>query len=189
MPNIWSAQEKIIHFYRILSCGIAAFAILLLVLNVVSWNRDPIVVTKSGKVQEFYQSLRSPVTIEKSDVESFAAEFLTALYVWDEFNAERLEMELTPIADEALIPKLVDGQGTKLSRELKGKKLEQEIAFLKIKVLDDRVVCNFDRILKISGIPLVIPMQVTLTMIQGDPIRMNPKGIYVSGILENEGAK
>lgn len=189
VPNIWTAQENLIHFYRVVMCGIAILAIFLLALTVVAWFRDPIVVTRSGKSQEFYPSHRMAAAIEKSDVESFTKDFLQALYVWSDFDAESLAKELAPYTDSALITKVVDAQSSKIAKELKGKKLEQAITFVKVRVLDDRVVCNFDRVLKIAGIPLVIPTETTLTMIQDRPTRLNPMGIYVSGILENEGAK
>lgn len=189
IPNIWSAQENLIHFYRVLSGGLGGLAIVLLGVAVAFGFRDPIVVIKSAKGQEFFSSVRGVVSIEKSDVENITRIFLHALYVWPEFNGHALAKEISPYAEEALVGKIIESQATKISKTFKGKKLEQEISFVKVEVLEDRVVCSFDRILKIEGIPLVIPTQVTLSMLRGSSTRENPMGVFVSGILENENAK
>ena len=189
IPNIWTAQENLIHFYRVLSIGLGVLALVLLVVAVTFGFRDPIVVVKSATEQEFFPSARAPVSIEKKDVENITRRFLNALYVWSEFNGQALAKEITPYAEEALVGKIVETQTLKYGKDFKGKKLAQEISFVSIEVLEDRVVCSFDRILKIEEIPLVIPTKVTLSMLRGSSTRENPMGVFVSGILENEGAK
>lgn len=189
VPNIWTAQENLIHFYRVLTAGLGILVTFLLVLAVVIGFRDPIVVVKSATEQEFFPSSRASVSIEKSDVEAIIRRFLMALYVWHEFNSQALAKEITPYAEEALVEKIIEAQSLKYGKDFKGKKLAQEITFVKVDVLEDRVVCVFDRILKIEGIPLVIPTEVTLSVLRGSSTRANPMGVFVSGILENEGAK
>ena len=189
IPNIWTAQENLIHFYRLLAAGLGVLSVLLLILTVVFSFRDPIVVVKSATEQEFYPSSRAPASIEKTDVEHITRKFLKALYVWPEFNGQTLAKEISPYAEDALVKKVTELQAVKFGKDFKGKKLAQEISFVQVKVLDDRVVCSFDRILKIEGIPLVIPTEVTLSMLRGDSTRENPMGVFVSGILEHEGTK
>ncbi|MBX2994081.1 MAG: hypothetical protein KF681_04650 [Bdellovibrionaceae bacterium] len=189
IPNIWTAQENLIHFYRLLSAGLGGLAVILLVVAVAFGFRDPIVVVKSDDAQEFFVSRRAPVSIEKKDVENITRRFLDALYVWPEFNGQALAKEIAPYAEEALVGKIVETQALKYGKDFKGKKLAQELSFVKVDVLEDRVICTFDRILKIEGIPLVIPTEVTLSMLRGSSTRENPMGVFVSGILENEGAK
>ena len=189
IPNIWTAQENLIHFYRLLSAGLGGLAVILLVVAVAFGFRDPIVVVKSDDTQEFFVSRRAPVSIEKKDVENITRRFLDALYVWPEFSGQALAKEIAPYAEEALVGKIVETQALKYGKDFKGKKLAQELSFVKVTVQEDRVVCTFDRILKIEGIPLVIPTEVTLSMLRGSSTRENPMGVFVSGILENEGAK
>lgn len=189
IPNIWTAQENLIHFYRVICVALGGLAVILLVVAVAFGFRDPIVVVKSQSEQEFFVSLRAPVSIEKKDVEKVTRRFLDALYVWPEFSAQALTKEITPYAEEALVEKIIEKQALKYGKDFKGKKLAQEITFVSVEVLEDRVVCSFDRILKIEGIPLVIPTEVTLSMLRGNSTRENPMGVFVSGILENEGAK
>lgn len=189
IPNIWTAQENLIHFYRLLSIGLAGIAIGMAVIAAILGLQDPIVVVKSDGEQEFFVSRRAPVSIEKKDVENITRRFLDALYVWPEFSGQALAKEIAPYAEETLVGKIIEAQTTKYSKTFKGKKLAQEISFVQVEVLEDRVVCSFDRILKIEGIPLVIPTKVTLSVLRGSSTRENPMGVFVSGILENESAK
>lgn len=189
IPNIWTAQENMIHFYRMLAIGLGVLAVILLVFATVASFRDPIVVIRSNAGQEFHPSSRASMSIEKQDVESVTRRFLDALYVWPEFSSQALAKGLGPYVEDALVEKIVETQAQKFGKDFKGKKLAQEITFVKVNVLDDRVVCTFDRVLKIEGIPLVIPTEVTLSMLRGSSTRENPMGVFVSGILENEGAK
>lgn len=189
VPNIWTAQENLIHFYRMVAVGLAALAAVLLVLSIVISFRDPIVVIRSSDNQEFHPSSRAPVSIERKDVENITRRFLSVLYVWSEFNAQTLAKDLVPYVEDALVAKVVEAQAQKFGKDFKGKKLAQEITFVSVDVQEDRVVCTFDRILKIEGIPLVIPTEVTLSMLRGSSTKENPMGVFVSGIMENEGAK
>lgn len=189
IPNIWAAQEKVAHTYKLVSFGLAGFVALLIVGMLAMGLQNPIVVVRTHGGQEFYPTERKRAPIEKADVEEFTKNFLASLYVWREFNGERIAHTVASFADRALVAKVVDAQSQKYVKELKGKKIAQAITFLEVDVQDTKVVCRFDRVLKIEGIPLVIPAEVTLAMEQGEPTRLNPMGIYVTGILENENAK
>lgn len=189
IPNIWSAQQNLLHFYRVLTAGIGLLAIMMLIFIGVMYFRDPIVVVKTANRQEFYPSSRGQAPLSKSDVEEFTKQFLAGLYVWSEFNETVLAKEISSYAEDGLISKVVVAQSSKYGKLLKDKKIEQSIAFLKIKVFEDRVQANFLRVLLIEGIPLTVPTEITISMIQGSPTRQNPMGIYVAGIIEHESAK
>lgn len=189
IPNIWTAQEKVLHLYKLLSLGLGVFALIMVVILVVNSFRNPIVVVRSGDTQEYYPTERKRALLEKVDVEAFTKHFLSSLYVWDNFNGENLAREIAPFTDPKLVQKVIDAQTQKYVKELKGKRIEQAVTFVRVSVLDDRVTCRFDRVLKIEGIPLIIPTDVTFSMVQGDPTRLNPMGIYVSGITESDSAR
>lgn len=189
IPNIWTAQERLLHIYKLLTFAISIIALVLVIVLIAQGYQNPIVVLKSGEIQEFYPAERKIAPIGKNEVEEFTKKFLVSLYVWNEFNAQKLAKEIGPFTDEDLIPKFVEAQNKRYVRDLNGKKLEQAITFLKVDIQPDRVNCTFDRILKIAGIPLVIPTSVTLWMTQRDPTRVNPVGIYVTSITESDGAK
>jgi hypothetical protein len=189
IPNIWAAQEKVAHTYKLVSFGLAGFVLFLIMGITAMALQNPIVLVRTHGEQEFYPTERRRAPLEKADVEEFTKSFLASLYVWKEFNGERIARAVAPFADSALVVKVVDAQSQKYVKELKGKSIAQAITFVEVDVQEAKVVCRFDRVLKIEGIPLVIPAEVTLAMEQGEPTRLNPMGIYVTGILENDNAK
>jgi len=189
IPNIWTAQEKVLHVYKLLALGLGILSLLTMVGIVVLQFQNPIVVVTKPHAVEFYPTTRKRAPLEKSEVELFTKQFLAGLYVWDEFSAGKITRAIAPFADGELSTKVATGQSQKYLKELAGKHLSQSLAFVKVSVLDDRVVCRFDRVLKIEGIPLVIPTEVTLSMIEGEPSEFNPMGIFVGGIEESENVK
>ena len=188
VPNIWTAQENLIHFYKMVSLGLGFLVLIVLVFTAMAYFRDPIVVVKQGAVQEFYGAARQDIKVEKEDVESFTKNYLTALYRWSEFNPKKLAGEITPFSEEGLVPKVMASQTHKLGK-LQDKKLSQDLAFVSVQILADRVTASFLRVLRIEGIPLVVPTELTLSLIEGARTRFNPMGIYVAGIMENERAQ
>lgn len=189
IPNIWTAQEKVTHLYKILALGLGIFSFAIMVALIAERFQNPIVVVRSENSQEFYPTERQRASLEKADIEIFTKRFLVSLYTWKEFNAANTARDIAPFAESGLVTKVTEGQNQKYAKELKGKRLAQAITFVRVDVMETQVVAYFDRVLKIEGIPLIIPTEVTLSMVQGDPTRLNPMGIYVSGITETDGAK
>lgn len=189
VPNIWTAQENVIQFYKIVSACLGGVVFVLVGALLVSYFRDPIVVIKTNSELEFYPSSRARTIVGKYEVSQFTKQFIAALYVWPEFNADTLKREVSTFIEDDLLEKLMMAQVQRYVKELKNKKMSQAVTSIEVEVLSDKVIAKFDRLLKIEGIPLVIPTELTISMIQGSGTRLNPMGIYISGIIEHEGAK
>lgn len=188
VSNIWTVQENLIQFYKMVALGSGALALFVLIFTITTYFRDPIVVVRTGAVQEFYATSRAEVSVEKKDVENFIGEYLKALYVWDSFDPDTLASQIKPYSEDALVPKVLATQTQKFGK-LQDKKISQDISFVKVSVLETKVTCSFLRILKVEGIPLVVPTQLSFALIQGARTIANPMGVYVAGISEAENAK
>ena len=188
VSNIWAVQENLIHFYKIVALGSAAVALFILIFTITAYFRDPIVVVRTGAAQEFYATSRADVTVDKKDVENFIGEYLKALYVWESFEPDTLAAQIRPYSEDALVPKVLATQTQKFGK-MRDKKISQDISFLKVSVHETKVTCSFLRILKVEGIPLVVPTQLSFALIQGSRTTANPMGVYVAGINETENAK
>lgn len=189
VPNIWAAQEQELRIYKWIACGLGVFIALLFTFLMVFSMRDPLVVVEKQGRHDFHQPIRQNPKIDKSDIEEFSKGFLSLFYVWDKLDGNTLARQISPFVEPALLQKIVDAQAGRYTKELKGKKLAQDLAFVRIQVLSDRIVCRFDRVMKIEGLPLVIPTDLTLSLVQGESTHANPMGVYVAGITEHEGAK
>ncbi len=189
VPNIWIAQENVIQFYKVVSACLGVLVLGLSVTLIASYFRDPIVVVKTNSETEFYPSTRAKTAIGKSEVTQFTKQFIAALYVWPQFETETLKKEVSVYLEDELLEKLMAAQVQRYVKELKNKKMSQAVTSIEVEVLPDKVVARFDRLLKIEGVPLVIPTELNISMIEGPRTRLNPMGIYISGILEHEGTK
>ena len=189
IPNIWTAQEKVLHLYKLISVFACVFATAMGTALIISQFKNPFVIVAKNHEVEFYPTERLAVPMEKVEVEKFTKQFLASLYVWSEFSSDKITRAISPFTEGTLSDKVVGTQSQKYLKELGGKKLSQSLAFVEVSVLSDRVICKFDRILKIEGIPLVIPTEVTLALTRGDQTIFNPMGIYVGGIKESDNAK
>ncbi|MFZ4402794.1 MAG: hypothetical protein ACOYOK_01720 [Pseudobdellovibrionaceae bacterium] len=189
VPNIWTAQENVIQFYKIVSACLGGIVLIQAGALLISYFRDPIVVVKNNSEIEFYPSARTKIAVGKNEISQFTKQFIAALYVWPEFNADALKKEVSTFIEEDLLEKLMAAQVQRYVKELKNKKMSQAVTSIEIEVLPDKVVAKFDRLLKIEGVPIVIPTELNISMIQGSSTRVNPMGIYISGIIEHEGTK
>jgi hypothetical protein len=185
LANVWSAQENQIHFYKMMSIGLGALALFVLIFTVMAYFRDPIVVVRTRVAQEFYGVNRTEVKIGKSEIEDFVYQYLKALYVWESFDPIRIAAEIRPFSNDGLVQKIMETQTRKFGK-VHEKKIAQDLAFVKVHVSDDHVTATFLRILTVEGIPLVVPTELTFSLIEGRRTRFNPMGVYVSGITESE---
>lgn len=188
VPSIWTAQQNLIHFYKMVALGFGAFSVLLAVFAMLAYFKDPIVVVRSTHGQDFFPAQRAAVSVQTNDVEQFVKSYLTLLYVWESFDPKKLSDEIGPFSEDGLVPKILESQIQKFGK-ITSKKLSQDLSFVSVKVLKDQVLCSFMRVLKIEGIPLVVPTQLSLHLIEGSRTKSNPMGVYVSGITESESAK
>lgn len=188
VSNIWAAQENLIHFYKVAALTGVAVAVFILVFTVMAYFREPIVVVRTGGEQEFYALNRAEVKVGKREVEAFITGYLKGLYVWESFDPVRLAAEIKPFSEDALVPKVLETQTQKFGK-VREKKIAQDTAFVRVQVLEDKVIASFLRILRVEGIPLVVPTELSFSLIQGSRSSVNPMGIYVSGIVESENAK
>ena len=189
VPNIWASQENLIRILKLATMSLGALVVALIIAIVAVSLRPPLVVVDKLGHHDFYPASHENVQLTPEDIATFSKGFLDALYVWSDFAAGTLRSSVSPFVDADLLEKIVDAQSSRYSKELKGKKLEEALTFVKVDVLSDRVVCHMDRVLKINGLPLVIPTELSLSMIQGAKTRINPMGIYIVGITEHEGAR
>lgn len=82
IPNIWTAQEKVIHLYKSLSIGLGILCLVMMLGLAANYFQNPLVVVAKSHEAEFYPSQRKRVPLEKAEVEGFTKQFLANLYVW-----------------------------------------------------------------------------------------------------------
>lgn len=184
----WLAINRVLQVYRVtsfLSCGL--IAILLCILTYMSL-RGPIVVTINDGRKQFFEGKRQNLPITEKDVEDFVHSFIGIVYQWENLKPEEIMNAGAPLMTEGLYEKLKSQLENRTTKEFAGKTLSQSVTNLKVKVTDQSVVASFEKILRLNGVPLIIPSELELGIIRGSASKFNPLGLFVNGITEHEGS-
>ncbi|MDH5582147.1 MAG: hypothetical protein OEY33_09610, partial [Bdellovibrionales bacterium] len=105
-----------------------------------------------------------------------------ARYSWENINPSILVRNLSPISTNGFLKKL----RAELKKEKEGS-FKQTITNLEIVLTEKESFAKFDKIFKINNIPLIVPTEISLKVIQGERSKWNPMGLYVDGIVEHNG--
>ena len=143
--------------------------------------------SERGQVYEFAH--RKNVTIDEGAIEDFLAKFLHLLFDWKNFNPNDVIKAASPFATDGLLEKLKVELTDRREKDFKGKTISQGITNLEFNFSKDQVVATFDKVLRVNGIPLVIPTEIAFSLIKRSSTSFNPVGLLVNGIVEHEGSR
>lgn len=164
--------------------------IAILIVVIVTMNfQSPLVILMDGQEKRYHQTERKAESITEKDVENFVREFLEQLFTWNKLAPEVILRQVSPLVTSGLLDRISLELSQKVERDFKGKTLSQEIVGVRVQVTPKEVIASFDKVLKINGVSLVIPTQMSFNIIRGGSTRWNPMGLYVNGLIEHEGSK
>lgn len=176
-----------LHLHRALNFAAGGVVVVLIGVIVVMSFEAPLVIMTNGFEKHYYQTERKPNSITEKDVENFVRDFLEQLFTWDQLAPEVIINRVSPLVTSGLLDRIRQELAQKVEKDFKGKILSQEIVGVKIQVTSKEVIASFDKVLKINGVSLVIPVQMAFNIISGGSTRWNPMGLYVNGLVEHEG--
>ncbi|MCB0308575.1 MAG: hypothetical protein KDD48_04330 [Bdellovibrionales bacterium] len=122
--------------------------------------------------------------IEDSDVKDFIKRFVEYRYNWQTFDPDQILKTIEPLSTSAFRKGLGKILGKQKAENKEGQSLEQYVAHIHPKLTETQATASFDRILRINSVPLVVPVQVSLHIIQGTRTPWNPFGLYVDSLTE-----
>ncbi len=184
MINHWYQLHRVLRLYKLLGIGCLLLSFLLACLLIWQLNQAPAVVAIKGEEQTFLMGERRPVEISNRMVEQFILEFVERRYTWKAFNPQQILERISCLSTPELRKRLQKALGDKAHTESKGESLEQYVAFVRPVLKEDSALVSFDRILRMEGMPLASPVQLSLKIVQGERVPCNPLGLYVHGVNE-----
>lgn len=186
--NQWHKLNEIIRLKRIkeiILYGLCAF--LLLVISQISL-KPPLVVVKECSGDETYHiGSYIPHQIGEETVKKVATRFIKQRYAWDDLNPDTIALNISPLSTEGLKKKVKNNLVKLRDQNFKDKSVEQSVTNIEVLITKDNVMATFDKILKIEGLPLPVPTLIYLNVIKGASTVWNPEGLYVNGIIEQQG--
>ena len=185
----WLALNQMLHLHRAINyVAGGAIAILILVVVVMAFQSPLVIVMDSGD-KRYAQSERKADSITEKDVENFIRDFLQQMFNWEKLVPEVITRQVSPLVTSGLMERIKQELIQKTEKGFKGKSLSQAIANVKVSVTEKNVIATFDKVLRIDGVPLVIPSELVFNIVRGGSTRWNPMGLYVNGLIEHEGLK
>ncbi|WP_127718218.1 hypothetical protein [Halobacteriovorax sp. HLS] len=179
----WLALNRITHSYRVICFSLAGC--LLLTLSILAYvaTLPPVVIEKSGENTERYSSTRKSTDIGKNEIEKFVIAFIKANYEWEKLDKDIMMNNIHPFVTADFL-NLIKSKTKKDSKPTP--EYRQYVGNIKVSITDKEVVSQFDRIIRLKGVPFISVTQISLQIIKDSPNKWNPLGLYVNGLIEHE---
>lgn len=207
-PDQWALINRMLLIYKVAAVGLSLGVAISGGLAVMFAHSDPIVVMESCGEKILHDGRREKPKITDDDVKSLIEQWIKLRYTWREFDPEKIAATVAPLSTEGLQEKLkavlgkqgmqatASRQGTTLaaksatppagSNAFRNQSVQQSVVNIEITLGEHEAVASFDRVIRIGGIPFVLPSQVAFQIIQGPPTHWNSLGLYVNGVIEKE---
>ena len=167
--------------WRSLNVILKAYKIIGLILGIVTIGqtsiifyliyKPPIVVALKDGIKHFYYPEKSNGIMEAKDVQRFVSDYLHLRYGGGENIIRDIEPLTTP-------PFLKKEKKAIIKKEV----IAQAVANVNVEVTDKSTIASFDRILRVKGIPIVVPTKASFRIVKDAPTRWNPRGLYIDGV-------
>lgn len=178
-----------LHLHRTINYVAGGVAAVLIVVILVMAFQSPLVVVVDAGAKRYVRSERRADEITEKDVENFVRDFLGQMFTWPKLVPETILQQVAPLATSGLLDRIKGALVQRSEKDFKGKTLSQDVANVRVSVTEKNVIASFDKVLRIDGVPLVIPTELSFSIVRGSSTRWNPMGLYVNGLVEHEGAK
>lgn len=178
-----------LHLHRAINYMAGAVVGFMTIALVVMAFRAPLVVVMRGQEKHYYQSVRKSDSITEKDVENFVRDFLESMFNWNSLIPDVILKQVAPFVTTGLSEKISRELIRLVDKDYKGKSLSAGITNIQVQVTEKDVLATFDKVLRIDGMPLVVPTQMKFNIIRGSSTSWNPIGLYVNGLVEHEGTK
>ncbi|MBY0385366.1 hypothetical protein K2X05_09425 [bacterium] len=182
----WISLNRVLMFYRYMSAVFIFLALGAWVMMAWSLLRDPFVVVLNHKERIWVESEKKDVPIEREEIVEIIKRFIEKRYQWKKLNLDELLHHIQPITTSGLLEKIKDDVALFIKTDFSKKKFEQAVTNIEVKVSDSSITASFDRVIRVDGLPLVAPLQLSLELIRGSRTRFNPIGLYINGLIEHQ---
>lgn len=171
------------------ACG-AVLAVLCLVLGILALvlsGRKPIVVVTSNDDHIYLQGEKKSIDISESDIRRFIEKYVKLYYEWPVLEPDKITQKLAPFVTDGFKSRALEFLKERKEKDFGGKSIRQDVSGLSVNVTKDSTIAIFDVVLRVDGIPLVVPTQMAFQLNKGAATEWNPIGLYVNSATVHEG--
>ncbi len=182
----WLALNRLANTYRI-TCLILG-GCLIITLSILAYvaSLPPVVVEKGNNEVIRYHSTRKNNPIGKNEIKRFVKTFIKANYEWKKFERKTMLFNIRPFVTDDFYSLVSKNSKKKVAKPDGEDKFSQYVGEINVSVTDKEVVAQFDRVIRLKGLPLISVTQISLQILKDSPNKWNPLGLYVNGLIEHE---
>lgn len=182
----WTYMQRNQQFHKRLIMSLMGLVGVLALIVILAGNDTPLVVERDNLYYRPLAAERSDIKPTKESVAELVTDFIKVRYEWDSFQPQVIVKKLEPYTTEAFRDKLLEEFGKKDAQNKPGESIEQSVSRIKPDISEKAVMASFDRVLRINGVPVVVPTEVSLLLSEGPKTFFNPMGLYINGLIEHE---
>ena len=187
VPNQWGLLNRTLLIYKAAAGGLSLLSVMLVCLAFYFASSDPIVVLEKCQDKVFIEGSREPLKLSDDDIRRFIRQWIKLRYTWKSSDTAAVVRAIEPVSTEGFRERIKDYLNKKqVQPGAKSQQVEESVANIEVIVTEKDATASFDRIVRINSIPIVIPSQVSLQIVQGRTNKWNPLGLYVNGAVEHE---
>lgn len=160
-------------------CGLLIIVVAMLAFQ------NPIVAVINEDQRVLLKAARKALPVGEKEIKRVVEEFVKNRYQWDKLDPQIISKSVEPLVTGGLKKKLHSLLIDLKENGLQGKKASQKITEVEVTITEKSVLAHFDKVLRVEGIPLIVPTGLSLMVVKGARTLWNPEGVYINGVLEN----
>lgn len=185
--NQWVALNRILRVYQNIGFMLGAICLTLGLLSIYLATKPPVVVVQDEQQRAFYYPSKEKVEISGDDISKFIYKYIQLRYTWPELSAEAIVRNISPLVTQEFVGEVEKRLKRKIGKKKSRKQISQTVSGIRTEVTPKESFASFDRIIRVDGIPLISPVQLSFKIVRGRANPWNPMGLYVDGITIHEG--
>jgi hypothetical protein len=182
----WLALNRLANTYRVTCLILGGCLVITLSILAYVTSLPPVVVEKGNNEVIRYHSTRKNNPIGKNEIKRFVKTFIKANYEWKKFERKTMLFNIRPFVTDDFYSLVSKNSKKKVVRPDGEDKFSQYVGEVNVSVTDKEVVAQFDRVIRLKGLPLISVTQISLQILKDSPNKWNPLGLYVNGLIEHE---
>jgi hypothetical protein len=185
--NQWAALNRLLYIYKAVGAALALVCVLLTGLCMILANNNPVVAVVNDGDYLMLQGRRKSVDLNEANISRFVEQYVRTSREWKTLEPEKIAQSVAPFVTDGFRSKVLEVLRLKKTKEFADKEVRQDVSGLSVKVTNDKTVAVFDVVLRVNGIPLIVPTQIGFDLARGPSTQVNPLGLYVNGETLHEG--
>ncbi len=183
--SAWKDIHSLLRTHKLINLGLIVICIMQALTIALLYLDDPIVVIKEGRKKSYLRAQRARIPLSEEDIKNFVEDFLRIRYEWEALHPKAMRTSLSPLVTDGLNKKIFKFLVHLKENDFKDKKISQVIVNLSVTVTETEVVAQFDKLLRVEGLPIPVPTRISLKLIQDKSNAWNPMGLLVNQMLEH----